>query len=297
MIKTVDEYLTLLKTGLAGCDAATVQDALADAEEYLRNALENARAAAADAKEGDLLPAIIEEFGSPEDFAAAYRKIEAHLRPSLAAPAQPKANRSLAARFFGILADPGAWGALLYMIFSLVTGILYFTWAVTGLSLSIGLLVLIISLPFIGLFLLSVHGIALVEGRIVEALLGVRMPRRPLFVDKNLGWWGRFKVLVTGKHTWLSMLYMVLMLPLGVIYFSLFVTLISLSFGLIAAPVSQIFLSKPVITIEGVLYVIPFWLELVLAVGGALLAVSTMHLAKLIGRGHGWLAKGLLVND
>ena len=72
------------------------------------------------------------------------------------------------------------------MLVSLVTGIMYFTWAVTGLSLSVGLLVLIISLPFIGLFFLSVRGIALVEGRIVEALLGVRMPRRPIFVERIL---------------------------------------------------------------------------------------------------------------
>jgi uncharacterized membrane protein len=35
MIKSVDEYLQLLKKELEGCDAALIQDALSDAEEHL----------------------------------------------------------------------------------------------------------------------------------------------------------------------------------------------------------------------------------------------------------------------
>ena len=68
---------------------------------------------------------------------------------------------------------------MFYMLLSLATGIFYFTWTVTGVSLSAGLSVLIIGLPFIVLFIGSVRALALVEGRIVEAMLGARMPRRP----------------------------------------------------------------------------------------------------------------------
>ena len=39
MIKSIDEYLDSLKNSLKGCDSATIQDALADAEEYLRTAI------------------------------------------------------------------------------------------------------------------------------------------------------------------------------------------------------------------------------------------------------------------
>ena len=41
MISTVDQYLAELKKALSGSDRATVQDALYDAEEYLRTALDN----------------------------------------------------------------------------------------------------------------------------------------------------------------------------------------------------------------------------------------------------------------
>ena len=43
--------------------------------------------------------------------------------------------RSAAARFFGVVMDPHTYGALFYMLLSLVTGVFFFTWVVTGLSL------------------------------------------------------------------------------------------------------------------------------------------------------------------
>ncbi len=40
--------------------------------------------------------------------------------------------------FFGVISDPRAYGALMYMLLSLVTGIFYFTWTITGISLTAG---------------------------------------------------------------------------------------------------------------------------------------------------------------
>ena len=124
------------------------------------------------------------------------------------------------------MSDPRTWGALLFLLFSLITGIFYFTWAITGISLSVGLLVLVIGIPFAGIFILSIRGLALLEGRLVEALLGVRMPHRPIFSNKNPGLWNRFKALISDKYTWFTLAYMILHLPLGVIYFSVFITLV-----------------------------------------------------------------------
>ena len=41
MIKSIEEYLDQLKTELQGSDAATIQDALSDAEEHLRACMQN----------------------------------------------------------------------------------------------------------------------------------------------------------------------------------------------------------------------------------------------------------------
>jgi hypothetical protein len=178
-----------------------------------------------------------------------------------------------------------------------VTGIIYFTWVVTGISLSAGLMVLIIGLPIAGVFLLSFRGLALVEGRLVEALLDIRMPRRAVFSDKSMSLWNRFKTWVKDPYTWLSILYLILMLPLGVIYFSVFLTLLVVSLALIASPILQLGFGLPLFTSFDVQYFLPGWLLLMSVIGGSLLFFVMLHLAKLVGKLHGTMAKYMLVRE
>lgn len=294
MIQSINEYLDQLKEELTGSDSATIQDALSDAEEHLRTALNSAIEGQADVLEADALPLIIEKYGLPADIAKAYMEIEERVQPVFMKPVHTD-RRSIFSQFFGVFADPRAWGALLYLLFSLVTGIIYFTWVATGISVSLGLLVLIIGLPIAGLFLISIRGIALVEGRIVEALLGIRMPRRPLFSRRNIGWWAQFKALVTEKRTWIAMIYMVVQLPLGIIYFTVFVTLIAMSLYGIALPVLQLGFNLPVYYTNGIFFYLVGWMLPLTVIGGILLATLTMHLSRYIGRLHGSMAKKLLV--
>jgi hypothetical protein len=310
MINSIEQYLAALKKELAGSDRATIQDAMSDAEEYLRNALKSAEAGPGVAP-ADALGQIIEKYGSPAEVAAAYKEIESRTPPTFAppttkeikppaVPSTPPAapdTRPFLVRFFGVYAEPRAWGSLFYLLFSLATGIIYFTWAVTGLSLSAGLLVLIIGLVFAGLFLLSVRGIALVEGRLVEALLGVRMPRRPLFSRRDIGWWQKFKGLLVSRHTWTALVYMIIQMPLGIIYFTVIVTLIGVSAWLITSPIWHLAMGLPIATIYPYEYYIATWTLPLLVIGGILLLTATMHLAKVTGKGHGHLAKALLVAE
>lgn len=302
MIQNIEQYLSQLKKELSGCDRATIQDALSDAEEHLRTALTSAMADA-DIIEADAILQIIEEYGAPEEVAPAYREIEKNIVPALAqeniqdehAEPEKKKERPLLSRFFGIFAETRAWGALIYLLLSMVTGIAYFTWAVTGISLSLGLLVLIIGLPFAGLFILSVRGIGLIEGLIIEALLGIRMPRRPLFYRKTMGWWKSFKSMITDKHTWLSLVYMIMQLPLGIIYFTVFITLIAISLYGIALPILQLGFDLPVSYVNGVSYYLVGWMLPVAVIAGVLLATLTMHLSRYLGHKHGIMAKTFLV--
>jgi hypothetical protein len=294
MIESIDAYLTALKAELTGSDPAIIQDALADTEEHLRTALDNAREITPAVSEAGVLPAIIEAYGLPEEVAAAYREIEIRVQPALAARAHPEYS-SLPARFFSVLADPRAWGALLYLLFSVVTGMIYFTWAVTGLAMSLSLFILIIGLPFLVLFLLSVRGISLAEGRVIEALLGIRMPRRPWFFSNEQGWWDRLKSLFLDRRTWTSLAYMLLQLPLGIIYFTVFLVMTTFSLSLILMPLAGPVFDRPVITFGNETYYISYWLTPLVALVGFVLVAVTMHLAKLVGRTHGALAKAMLV--
>ena len=296
MENSIDGYLRQLKEEMRNCDRATVQDALSDAEEYLRNALENLRMNKPGIPEGSAFSSVVEEYGTPAEIADAYRKIEARTSPSLTART-PKDNRTFVSRFFGVVIEPRAWGALLYLLFTLATGIIYFTWTVTGISLSLGLLVLIIGIPIAGVFILSTRGLALLEGRMVEALLGIRMPHRPLFSPKDQGLWAKFKSLLIDKYTWFSMVYMLLQLPLGIFYFTLFITLIASSLYLIASPITLLVLNLPFFTVWNTLYYFQGWVLPFAVVAGILLFFITLHLAKLAGNLQGRLAKAMLVRE
>jgi len=296
MPNTIEEYLVQLRRGLEGSDPAIIRDALADAEEHLRTAYESVRRDRPELPEKDALASVLSQYGAPAEIASAYQEIESLVVPPLAPPDTAN-GRSFVSRFFGVIIEPRAWAALFYMIFALVTGIIYFTWAVTGLSLSAGFIVLIIGLPFFALFLLSIQGIALVEGRLVEALLGVRMPRRPVFSRKDLSVWERFKSLVSDKRSWATMVYMVLQLPLGILYFTISITFLSLGVGLFSAPFVVTILDLPIVMTGNADYYLPDWTAPFVAIFGILVFILTLHLAKLIGRIHGRLAKALLVKE
>jgi uncharacterized membrane protein len=296
MENSIDGYLRQLKEELKNCDRATVQDALSDAEEYLRNALENLRENKSGVPEESAFSSVVEEYGTPLEIAEAYKKVEARTSPSLTARPQ-RGKSSFIGRFFGVVIEPRAWGALLYLLFTLATGIIYFTWTVTGISLSLGLLILIIGIPIAGVFILSTRGLALLEGRMVEALLGIRMPHRPLFSKKDQGLWGKFKALITDRYTWFSMVYMLLQLPLGITYFTVFISLISVSLWFVASPILQLGFNLPLFTNFDVFYYLQGWVFPIVMLLGVLLFVLTLHLAKIIGNLHGKLAKAMLVRE
>jgi hypothetical protein len=296
MIKSVEDYLDQLKNELNGSDAATIQDALSDAEEHLRAALTTLREKQPEMSAEEALNQVVEQYGSPEETASAYKEVERRTGPGVVQETSAQQDSALK-RFFGVYDDPKAWGALLYMLTSMITGIVYFTWAVTGLSLSLSFAIFVFGLLFAVFFTVSLRGLALLEGRIVEGLLGVRMPRRPLFFQKGIGWFERLKDNLTDKHTWLSLLYFLLQLPLGVIYFTLIVTLFSVSIALMAAPVVQSITDFPIISIGSLMYYIPTWSVPLFLLLGFLIWTVTMHLGRLIGQWHGRYAKMFLVTD
>jgi len=294
MCKNVQNYLTKLKKELGGgADPALVQDALSDAETHLRTALEEELSKNPVIAEREILIPIVEKYGTPAEVAAAYLAIEPHISPSLAHMPLPD-TRSFLGKFFGVLADSRAWSAFFYMLLAFITGMIFGSWALLGGIVSSGSLLFIIGLPIFGLFLLSIRGIALLEGRIVEALLGVRMPRRPLFLKKGLSWSDRYIALVKDKYSWRALLYAVLLFPLGLIYTGLFSLLFVFSLGFITSPVLELIFHIP-LDLFGDNIFTPVWFLPIVSVAGLLLLPLTLHLAKLAGKIHGRFAKSMLV--
>lgn len=296
--RTIREYLDQLRRELAGADAAMIQDALYDAEEHLRAEL----AEHPELDEAAVLAKVATSYGAPDEVAEIYRvkegEVEQALRPRRP---RPPVEKSAFAKFFGVALDPRAYAALFYMALALATGIFYFTWVVTGLSLSAGFAILIIGIPFIVLFFGTVRALSFVEGKIVEAMLGVRMPRRPLYVDRELSIWQRIGAMFTDPRTWSTLFYMLLMLPLGIIYFTIAVTGLSVAVGLMVSPFLHLFMDiDSGIRVVGdtgseFYWSAPDWSLPLFFLAGVLLLFVMLHIARGIGYLHGQLAKHLLV--
>jgi hypothetical protein len=319
--RTLPDYLQALREALAGADPALVQDALFDAEEYLRAEL----AARPGADEATVLAEVASSYGAPDEVAAIYtdreQQVELALRPYLppaqaaptpraaqashASPAAHTAQRTRAPlqaqelpwyrRFFGVALDPHTYGALFYALLALPLGIFYFTWVVTGVALSAGLAILIIGVPFMIAFMGTVYVLSLVEGRMVESLLGVRMPRRRTPPPAAAPLLTRVGQLLGDPRTWSTLLYMLLMLPLGIGYFTVTVALLSLSIGLFGGAFAQLLYGVGVVSIDGFHYGLPPWTAPLVALLGIALFFASLHLLRAIGRLHGALAKTMLV--
>ena len=274
---TIPEYLSQLRAALAGADAALVQDALYDAEEYLRAEL----AANPGRSEAEIIASVAGSYGAPAEVADIYRDTEVKVQTALRAPA-PRRQRSALGRFFGVAADPRTYGAMFYSILALATGIFYFAWVVTGVSLSLGLSMIIIGIPFVILFLGSVRLLSLVEGRIVETMLGERMPRRPLYADRELPLLARIGRMFTDPRTWSTLVYMVAMLPLGILYFAVAVSLLATSLGLIGGPLLLGFGAFDNWWLDNweVSTTLAPWQMPVVFLGGVVLLFTTLHLLR-----------------
>jgi hypothetical protein len=334
----IQGYLRELQAALAGTDPALVQDALFDAEEHLHAELAAGHAfadivdhygtpaevaaayletsgvqpgQAATPTPAAVVPAAPETPTVPEAALAAPSDREPSGPPQVAPlpagpaagvlpiPPAPAGPQSVWREVFGVFIDSQVWKSLLYMLISLGTGIAYFTIVVTMFSTSMGTSVLIVGLPLLLLTLAFVRGMALAEGRLVEGLLGIRMPRRPR-AEIPGSFFQRLWFWLKDGRTWASMVYLVLMLPLGVVYFVFAVTGIATGLGLIAAPFVQLgFPGHKWVeyTINGVehFWVMPVWTMPLSIIVGFLVLLGWFHAFRWIGRGHATYAKAMLV--
>jgi hypothetical protein len=295
--RSIDEYLRQLRQVLQGADPALIQDALYDAEEYLRAEC----ASHPEKPEADVLELIASTYGAPEEVAAAYRDTEAKVNAALR-PVVPRAVESPnpLRRFFGVFSDSRAYLSLFYMLLTLVTGIIYFTVVVTGLSLSAGLAVLVIGFPFFLAFIGIARVLALGEGRLLEAVTGERMPRRPVHPGAPTGFWARVGEMLKDPRTWTTLAYLLLMLPVGIFYFVIAITGISIGVALIAGPFLVMAqhlgwdFNNGISVMQPELLAAPLVAPFTIALG-VLILTLLMHAARGIGKLQVALARTLLV--
>ena len=137
--------------------------------------------------------------------------------------------------FFGVVVDPQSYLNISYLLLAFPLGTFYFVFLVTGLSLGFGMIILIFGVPILLLVLGGSWALSGFERRIAVALLKEDIPspsRQP--IPQKL--WPRVKAHLTDRATWTGLLYLFLKFPVGIATFTIAVTLVSVTLGLLFAP-------------------------------------------------------------
>ena len=138
----------------------------------------------------------------------------------------------------GPYAEPRTYRVLSYLLLGVPLGILDFTIVVTGLSLGLGLIITLIGIPVLVATLLVVRSLAALERGLAFSLLDAPMPRRAPVREREGGSvWAQLRDLMFARRTWEEAGFLLLRLPLGILDFTVAVTIVALALGGIAMPI------------------------------------------------------------
>lgn len=140
--------------------------------------------------------------------------------------------------FFDVILDKQTYLSMIYLMLSFPLGIFYFVFIATGFALGIGLIPIFIGIPLLYVFMLAVKSLMHFERKMAAVFLGINIRENTLRKEKGVGILVRFKDELFDTDLWKALIYMTSKFFIGIVIFSLCITLASLSLGLIAAPVA-----------------------------------------------------------
>jgi two-component system, OmpR family, phosphate regulon sensor histidine kinase PhoR len=134
------------------------------------------------------------------------------------------------------MTDSRTYLRILYLFLAFPLGILYFTVIVTGLSVGLGLALVIVGFLVLILTLLIWLVFARIERELAIHLLGAHI--RPMFApDPTPLWtWQRLLRTLRDPVTWKSLTYLLIEFPFGIFSFTVAIMLISISLSLVLYP-------------------------------------------------------------
>jgi hypothetical protein len=199
-------------------------------------------------------------------------------------------SRSWTRTVFGVVARSQTWLNVVYLWLAFPLGLFYFVFLVTGISVGVSLVIVLVGIPILLLVAAAWWCLAALERALARSLLGADVPPAPRLWERGDDVWGRIKAHFGAGVIWSDLLYLFLKFPMGLVSFVLCVTGLAIVVGFIGAPLMQM---------SGQLYVagqrVDSWaLALALVPVGLLAAFAWAHLVN----GWAWvsrcLAEGLL---
>lgn len=291
----IDRYIRELEDALSGCDPALVMDAVNDANEYLYSEVDTLLSKQPELSEASAVTSAVKRFGSPQEVALAFKDMESHTLKAFTMR-KPREQRGWFRKFWGIILDPRAYGSMFYVILSVFTGLLYGIWIIYGFLISLIASIFIIGIPVCMLFFGSLRVFGYLESRLVESMLGVRMPRRPIFRRIKGNILTKFTVTVSDLQTWKTFIYLLLMMPLGMIYFTGAAFIVGTVVEFLVLPFFPQFPDVANVPFKWVGLEPGLWSIVIAFPAGFILFTIWLHLVRFVGKLHARWARLMLVS-
>lgn len=148
-------------------------------------------------------------------------------------------QQSLVSQTLGSVIRPQTYRNLLYLLLAFRLGTLYFVAPTTGLTLGIGLVVTLLGIPLLIAVVVGSRRLAAFERAVANKLLGLAI-QAPGDVETGVdeGVWSRTRARLLARSTWMGFCYLSVKLPVGIASFTLVVTALTVSIGLLTAPLT-----------------------------------------------------------
>lgn len=198
-------------------------------------------------------------------------------------------EKSTIGKFFGVVIEPHTYLNLFYLMLSFPLGIAYFIFLITGISIGIGLSLIVVGVPILAMMVLAWWGLIFFERQLAHWLLDVNYSEVKFFAP-DLTVLEQFVRFLKTDMTWKGLFFLLLKFPLGVAAFSIVFPLLILSFALLVAPFTYAYtelnLGFTLIDSSNEAWLVFFV--------GLLVLVLTLHLSNIIASLYGLFAKSLL---
>ncbi|HAX68923.1 MAG TPA: sensor domain-containing protein [Anaerolineales bacterium] len=125
---------------------------------------------------------------------------------------------------------------LLYLLFSLPLGILYFVVLITGFSVGAGLAITIIGLPLLVAMIFVTYILGDLDRKLTTLFLGVQIAKPEARPSEKETATAILVAQLKSLQFWKELGYLLLKMPLGVIAFTIAVTFVAVSLAFIGAP-------------------------------------------------------------
>ena len=182
-------------------------------------------------------------------------------------------------KFFGIIANPDAYLSLIYQIFAFPLGLFYFIFLITGILVGIGLIIIWIGIPILLLMMLAWYGFSVFEKQLSIYLLKAEIAEKKKPENQEMTIWKQFNRYLANPVTWKSLAFLFLRFPLGILSFSITVSLLAVTTSFITAPFTYNYYYMEF----GLFRVETLGLAILVAFAGILIGFLSLHVFKFMG--------------